>query len=119
MNLVFSRGIVGLLDAVLRSLIDARPQEQLPMDFLNKAEKLAKLSGRLQGSSNHDGSSEGGGGGGAGNMIHSIFSHTTTTSHEGGPKRNNSVSEIYKDAQVLSAALNILRGQAFLSVCCT
>jgi hypothetical protein len=92
------------------------------MDFLNKAEKLAKLSGRLHGSSNHDGSSEGGGGGGggAGNMIHSIFSHTTTTtSHEGGPKRSTSVSEIYKDAQVLSAALNILRGQAFLSFCCT
>jgi hypothetical protein len=90
------------------------------MDFLSKAEKLAKLSGRLHGSSNHDGSSEGGGGGGgsAGNMIHSIFSHTTTTSHEGGPNRA-SVSEIYKDAQVLSAALNILRGQAFLSFCCT
>ncbi|CAM6018220.1 unnamed protein product [Sphagnum balticum] len=94
------------------------------MDFLNKAEKLAKLSGRLHGSSNHDGSSEGGGGGGgggggAGNMIHSIFSHTTTTSHEGGPKRSTSVSEIYQDAQVLSAALNIFRGQAFLSFCCT
>jgi hypothetical protein len=50
-----------------------------------------------------------------------MFSHatTTTTSHEGGPKRNTSVSEIYKDAQVLSVALNILRGQAFLSFCCT
>jgi hypothetical protein len=117
-NLVFSRGIVGVLDLVLRSLIDARPQEHLPMDFLNKAEKLAKLSGRLHGSGNHDGSSEGGGGG-AGNVIHSMFSHTTTTSHEGGPKRSTSVSEIYKDAQVLSAALNILRGQAFLSFCCT
>jgi hypothetical protein len=93
------------------------------MDFLNKAEKLAKLSGRLHGSGNHDGGSSegggGGGGGGAGNMIHSIFSQTTSTSHEGGPKRNTSVSEIYKDAQVLSAALNILRGQAFLSFCCT
>jgi len=83
---------------------------------------LAKLSGRLHGSSNHDGSSEGGGGGGgAGNMIHSMFSDvtTTTTSHEGGPKRNTFVSKIYKDAQVLSAALNILRGQAFLSFYCT
>jgi hypothetical protein len=93
----------NLLERCLRSLINARPQEQLPMDFLNKAEKLAKLSGRLHGSSNHDGgSSEGGGGGGSGNMIHSIFSHatTSTTSQEGGPKRNNSVSEIYRDAQV-------------------
>jgi hypothetical protein len=93
------------------------------MDFLNKAEKLAKLSGRLQGSSNHDGGSSGGGGGGggSGNMIHSLFSHatTSTTSQEGGPKRNNSVSEIYRDAQVLSAALNILRGQPFLSFCYT
>jgi hypothetical protein len=101
--LVFSRAIVG---AVLRSLINVRPQEQFSMDFLNKAEKLAKLSGRLHGSGNHDGGSSeggGGGGGGAGNVIHSIFSHatTSTSSHEGGPKRNTSVSEIYRDAQML------------------